>query len=262
MLQSNDLDISTWLVLGATIQCLLVVSLPRKISLLPPIAFLAYRIGRSFLIATGWLSNPYSKGVTHGRQTWMIPNADGTPATTPSRDTIVVMVLGASWSSPTGMFSPGTPIMGDYFMNMWKDAKENREKYGFLGVTPNMSPEASGPNKGVRDRTIVSLSYWKSLDGLHKFASSKAHMKGQVWWNSGSKDKYPHIGLMHEIYEAPKGSWEAMYHNCKPFGLGKCRSEFNPKSEPWTNRMQQAPNIQSQAQKSIITLTPKSQLSG
>ncbi|KAH7374308.1 hypothetical protein BKA66DRAFT_468226 [Pyrenochaeta sp. MPI-SDFR-AT-0127] len=223
IVRSSDYTISTWLLLGASIQCLLFASLPLNISLFPPIAFLTYRILRGYLIATGRLSNPLYDGVTHGRQTWRMPPSDGSSASTESEESIVVLVLAASWAHPNGNFSPGSAVIGQYFQSMWADAEANREKYGFLGNTPGMVTQDSGERLDERGNTTVFLSYWKSLEGLHKFAHAEPHMKGQLWWERGAMEKFPYIGVMHETYEVPKGNWENVFHNFRPFGISNAQ---------------------------------------
>lgn len=217
----NDYRISTWLLIGATLQCLLITLLPRNISLLPPLAFLIYRFSRGYLIATGRLPNPVASSVTHGRQTWRIPSADDSTDLN-SSGTIVVLVLSAHWTHPNGNFSPGSAIVGGYFQKMWRDAEANREKYGFLGNTPAMTVENSDSRDDAKGKTTVYLSYWSSLEGLHKFAHAETHMKGQLWWEKGAMDQFPHIGVMHETYEVPKGNWENVFHNFRPFGICEC----------------------------------------
>jgi hypothetical protein len=220
-----DFDVSTWLILGACIQSVLVATLPRNLSLLPPIALLLYRYIRSYLIATGTLSNPLYEHVTHGRQTWQIPSADGSPGTTGASESVVVLVLAASWTHPNGRFSPGSQELGNYFANMWADANSNREKYGFLGNTPQMATEDDGSRQDGQGVTLVFLSYWKTLEGLHQFAHAAAHMKGQLWWEKGAIDMYKHIGISHEVYEVPAGNWENVYHNFRPFGISEWKSK-------------------------------------
>ena len=45
-------------------------------------------------------------------------------------------------------------------------------------------------------------------------------MKGWVGWEKGAGERFKQIGIMHETYEVPKGNWENVYHNFRPFGLG------------------------------------------
>jgi hypothetical protein len=109
-----DYTISTWLTLGATLQCILISLLPRNIALLPPILFLLYRITRGYLVATNRLPNPLKAGIALKRTTWQIPEStNGSPATTASSESIVVLVLAATWSHPNGSFSPGSKQLGE-----------------------------------------------------------------------------------------------------------------------------------------------------
>lgn len=54
--------------------------------------------------------------------------------------------------------------------------------------------------------------------GLQEFATSSAHLVGQ---NAYRKNKFPYMGIMHETYYSPKGSWETIYDNVPPLGFGK-----------------------------------------
>jgi hypothetical protein len=226
-----DFNVSTWLLLGATVQCALVALLPRNVALLPPVALLVYRILYNYLVANGYISNPASKDVYHGRRTWQIPSSENTLSTTGSTESIVVLVLAASWSHPNGVFSPGSDVMGPYMEAMWRDCNENREKYGFLGKTPQLTTQDDG-RPDTQGKTMVFLSYWKTLEGLHKFAHASAHMKGQTWWEKGASEEFPHIGIMHEVYEVPAGNWENVFHNYRPFGICKLSSLYLIVSNP------------------------------
>ena len=65
------------------------------------------------------------------------------------------------------------------------------------------------------------MSYWRDLDGLRQFANGPAHRAGQNAYNKG---KYPHVGIMHELYYAPKNHWKALYDDFPPWGLGQYQS--------------------------------------
>jgi hypothetical protein len=67
---------------------------------------------------------------------------------------------------------------------------------------------------------MIWISYWKSVEHLEAFAQSDVHRVGLEMFNKGRK-KNPHCGLLHEMYAVPKGHWETIYANFKPFGLGK-----------------------------------------
>ncbi|KAH7074933.1 hypothetical protein BKA63DRAFT_533940 [Paraphoma chrysanthemicola] len=189
-----DYTISTWLTIGATIQTYFVLLFPRNIALLPPIALLLFRFISGYLIAKGTLPNSLTKEINHGRTTWQIPTVDGTVATTGSRESITVLVLAAQ-------------KLNDYFGDMWRDASENRDKFGFLGNTPAMNTPDDGERQDTKGRTSTCLSYWKSLsEGLHKFAHAI---------NTG-QEEFPRIGTAHELYEVPAGNWENIYSNYRP----------------------------------------------
>ena len=66
--------------------------------------------------------------------------------------------------------------------------------------------------------TTFWLSYWKDLKGLQEFATSSAHRVGQ---NAYLAKKLPYMGILHETYHSPKGSWETIYDNVPPLGLGR-----------------------------------------
>jgi hypothetical protein len=65
---------------------------------------------------------------------------------------------------------------------------------------------------------MIWLSYWKDVDHLRAFAHGDAHRAGWDWYNAFKG--HPHIDIMHEIYSAPVGNWENIYHNFRPFGMG------------------------------------------
>lgn len=179
IVQVSDYSITTWLLLGAILQCLLSSLLPRNIALLPSIIAFSFRFAKGYLVATGRLSNPLFSGVNFDRTTAQFPAADGTLTAPCSSNSIVVLVLSASFTHPNGRFCPGGDKMGPYFVNMWADAETQREKYGYLGNTPAMvaEPDTAGAygtrNGDDQGKTIVFLSYWKNLEGLQEFARGR-----------------------------------------------------------------------------------------
>ena len=76
-----------------------------------------------------------------------------------------------------------------------------------------MTPETT-------DFTLLVLSYWKDVEALRAFAQGPAHRAGWDWWNKVTRS-HPHLGIMHEVFAAPKGHWENIYINFKPFGMGE-----------------------------------------
>ena len=76
------------------------------------------------------------------------------------------------------------------------------------------------PGGGI---AVVTLSYWKSIEHLHAFAQGPSHKLGWDFWSKTNK-QWPHIGIMHETYAVPAGSWENIYQNHHPFGMGELRA--------------------------------------
>ena len=71
-------------------------------------------------------------------------------------------------------------------------------------------------------RTIISVQYWRSLDQLMAYSKNKEAEHLPAWkafnkkiGNNGS------VGIWHETYVANQGSYENIYANMPPFGLGK-----------------------------------------
>lgn len=114
--------------------------------------------------------------------------------------------------------------MGAYFDDMQLDAKNNRDKYGFLGNTPPMNTQDDGLRQDTKGYTAMNVSYWKTLEGLHRFAHAGVYMKGQLWWENTAMKEFPHIGISHEVYEVPAGNWENVYMNFRPFAISKYHS--------------------------------------
>ena len=67
---------------------------------------------------------------------------------------------------------------------------------------------------------LVTLSYWKSIEHLHAFAQGPSHKLGWNFWSNTNK-QLPHIGIMHETYAVPADSWENIYQNHHPVGMGE-----------------------------------------
>lgn len=65
----------------------------------------------------------------------------------------------------------------------------------------------------------ATISYWRSVEDIHRFALSPVHKDAWQWWSDTAK-VHKHIGLMHEIFALPERSgWEGIYVNYHPTGL-------------------------------------------
>ena len=74
---------------------------------------------------------------------------------------------------------------------------------------------------------IMTVSYFRSAAHLHHFARAPSHRAGWDWWNQMVK-RHSYMGIMHEIYSAPKQSWENVYINYHPTGLCESPSSLLP----------------------------------
>jgi hypothetical protein len=70
-------------------------------------------------------------------------------------------------------------------------------------------------NSRVHER----VQYWRSIEDLHAFAHGPLHRAGWDWWDRTVKH-HPHLAIYHEVYAVDSKSWEAIYTNCEPTGLG------------------------------------------
>jgi hypothetical protein len=87
---------------------------------------------------------------------------------------------------------------------------------------------AAHPERGLlgghvyRDgRTLVVVQYWDSFDALDAWARDHRLPHRRPWqrYLREALDD-PAVGLWHETYLATAGSWEGVYLNLPPWGLG------------------------------------------
>ena len=71
-------------------------------------------------------------------------------------------------------------------------------------------------------RTVVMLQYWRSMDQLLAYAKNRdaAHLPAWAAFNR-SVGTNGSVGIWHETYAVTPGSYEAIYVNMPPFGLGR-----------------------------------------
>lgn len=71
-------------------------------------------------------------------------------------------------------------------------------------------------------RSFIFVQYWRSMDQLLAYAKNPENGHLPAW-----KDFYKRVGtdgsvgIWHETYAIPAGSYETVYTNMPPFGLGK-----------------------------------------
>ena len=71
-------------------------------------------------------------------------------------------------------------------------------------------------------RTTIMLQYWRSMEQLLAYAKNKdaEHLPAWRAFNGSIGTDGP-VGIWHETYAASPGTYENVYVNMPPFGLGK-----------------------------------------
>ncbi|PGH12780.1 hypothetical protein AJ80_06604 [Polytolypa hystricis UAMH7299] len=206
---AEDFELTTWMAIGASIYAVMVWVLPFWISVPLPILFLVTRTIKTVLMSKGILSPP-SSDTLPGRYTAKIPGPYGR-----GQGGVVCFILGARINHPMGRAAPGIYEVDKMYRSAWREAAGNRDKYGYLGKSSMLV--ASEEKGGI---TFLWLTYWKTLEGLRDFAAGDSHRTVQMQWLA---KQYPYLGIMHETYHSPSGSWENIYHDFQPFGLGSTK---------------------------------------
>lgn len=94
------------------------------------------------------------------------------------------------------------------------DTPENREKYGVLGISSYIGNQTASSNE------LLTISYWRNIEGIHEFADSPFHREAWVWWERTAK-QHPYLSISHEIYKAEGTQHENIYLNFSPTLIGK-----------------------------------------
>ncbi|MFJ8077866.1 DUF4188 domain-containing protein [Streptomyces sp. NPDC096176] len=72
-------------------------------------------------------------------------------------------------------------------------------------------------------RTFYVVQYWESKEKLLAYAAAPDR-KHRPWWgrvNRLARKSKLHVGIWHETYVVPDGSYEAFYGDMPPYGLGR-----------------------------------------
>lgn len=71
-------------------------------------------------------------------------------------------------------------------------------------------------------RTTIMVQYWKSFEHLEAYAKDKNAKHLPAWKEFNLKARQSGaVGVWHESYKASPGTYENIYVNMPPFGLGK-----------------------------------------
>jgi hypothetical protein len=114
-----NVAISTWLLVGAFLQSLLVLALPTSYAICPAILFLSIRLLDKILIALGLRSGLLMDGVIMKKTTAQIPDRNGKfSAAGVCDENVVIFLMAAKSNHALGMLAPGFKQLADYFRDM------------------------------------------------------------------------------------------------------------------------------------------------
>jgi heme-degrading monooxygenase HmoA len=73
-------------------------------------------------------------------------------------------------------------------------------------------------------RTYYVVQYWDSKEHLYAYAAAPDMLHHKAWTLMNRKERAgkarQHVGIWHEAYVVPEGSYESIYADMPPFGLG------------------------------------------
>lgn len=210
----DQFHFSSILALGATLNILLYLAIGRIALILAPL-LLVVRFVDALLQTYGFRRNPLMDHVLAGTKlSAQYPAADGSFGNKAANDQVVIFTIGARCNHPLGIFAPGYKQLGDYFDAMVTKVEKNAVEFDYLG-----SQHWVADGQRSTGNEIMTVMFFKNVDGLHKFAHAPLHREGWDWWNK-TESQHGHIGIWHEVFVAPKGHWETIYINSQPLGLG------------------------------------------
>jgi hypothetical protein len=198
--------------MGAALQSIIVLLVPSRYAVLPALLFLALRISDTMLITWGWKRNPYMDGAIMQKVSAQVVDKNGKMPEEAAGEKVAIMFLGSRSNHPLGLFAPGFKDLGKHFTKMTAELEKGTGDNGFLGASYWLRRDSAGSEN-------VQVSYWRSVEDIHKFAHGPTHREAWKWWDRMVKD-LDHIGINHEIYVADKGNWETIYVNFQPTMLG------------------------------------------
>ncbi|WP_181350855.1 DUF4188 domain-containing protein [Thalassobacillus sp. CUG 92003] len=69
-------------------------------------------------------------------------------------------------------------------------------------------------------RTTLMVQYWRSTEDLMAYARGPKHASAWKRFNQKARNNDA-VGIYHETYNVPKGSYESIYANMPQYGLAK-----------------------------------------
>ncbi|TKA76771.1 hypothetical protein B0A49_08381 [Cryomyces minteri] len=213
----DQFSISTWLLVGASLQCLFFL-LPIRAPYIRGLALLllCIKAANTALMTFGLKRNVYMDNTISNKVAAVYPLQHTSDKThlDPPTDKATILLLGFRSNHPLGLFTPAARAITTYFTSMLADLEENAPSNGFLGASPYLDA-----GHRTSSSAIMTNFYFRSAADVHTFAHGSAHRAGWDWWNSFVK-QHKYLAIMHEVYEAPAGAWENIYWGFEPIGFG------------------------------------------
>lgn len=213
----TNFHFTTLLLIGALIQGIIVLIFPRIWALLPTVLVILVRSGEALAITFKFKPNPYLENVIYEKWATTIPDTDGNFSAEPADGKVAVLLLCLKVNHPLGLFAPNVKRVDDFANDMAKELDAGAKDNGFLAQTAYSNRDAKGAPE------IMLVSYWRSIEDIHNYSNGPLHKQAMKWWedmNKNDKEGMKHVGISHEIFEAPRSRWEAVYINTQPTRMG------------------------------------------
>jgi hypothetical protein len=215
-LLSDELSLPAWLALAALAQGGVSFLAPAKYALVPSVLVLSVLTLNFVLQYTGLVRNVYYKDARMGRISVLFPEKDGSRPADLGDKPVTMFLLGLRSNTPLGRLQPAYKKLNDYLDQMYDDCEDNRANNGYLGRTPDLIAKEFSQNN-----TLLSISYWRSLEDLERWARRPVHLRGLRFLDfEVNKSGRPFdLGVVHEVIVSPAGHWEGIYSNMNPWGI-------------------------------------------
>ncbi|KAL1889060.1 hypothetical protein Sste5346_009125 [Sporothrix stenoceras] len=229
----DALSLPTWLALGAFAQAGLCLVIPTQLAVLPAFLYLATSLIDLLLVSQSVRANHRMDGVVVGKASAQIPGS-----TTPASYPLLAIKLAARSNHPLGTAHPHLIKIGGFFQQMIRHLDDNSQDYNYLGAQTYLGVERATANE------IMVMVYFRDYAGLHKFAhTAEVHKTAWRYWNKEvMKDPVAgrQFAIMHETLQVPARSWESIYINYHPTGIGATTFSVQTNSEDGIARTQWA----------------------
>jgi len=176
----DSFSLLTLLVLGGLGQGVLSLVLPPRYALLPAVFLLLRAVVFTVRDITSLEQYVLKRGVVLGRTSAQLPNASY-DTLRPEKSSpfgsllaekgIVVFHLGARFNHPLGALAPGARGLAEQFLACHHDMLKRAKELGCLGGTEYQGDLTASNN------TILTIYYFRDLDGLNHFAHDPIHRK-------------------------------------------------------------------------------------